>query len=257
MKKHALLIDQSNGCLKKALWEQLNEEYHLFFSKNRSKSIFYLRHESINCIVTELSQPGPLSEDDIAYFRTSFQTIPIVVCGLKNKYEAEIDGSFKGFVHCVPQGNMNKLARALPTIITENNYYVDFRRFEIDQDRLSPRVKKALRLIKKDYLNRNLTVNKIASMLNINRCHFEREFKSQCRISPKQLIIGLKLHYSTHLMKNDGMKLLHVARFSGFSDYYSFCKIFRKHLGLTPTQYRCAQAETDPFFMRFKPCSWK
>ena len=116
MKQHALLIVQPGNGAKKAAWEQLREKYHLFYSKSRSRSVFYLTHEPINCIITESPRTVPICEDQIIYYRGSFQTIPLVVYGQKEEDEAGHGWWPLGCLHCVPSGRMNKLVRSLPEI---------------------------------------------------------------------------------------------------------------------------------------------
>gem|GEM_PF-4224552 len=129
--------------------------------------------------------------------------------------------------------------------------------FGITIDHCTLRIKKALSLIQKEFLNKNLSVAEIAALLNVHRCHFEREFQRYCHISPKQLIIGLKLLFACFLMKNDGMKLFHIAALAGFPDYYEFCKLFRKHIGMTPGEFRLNYKSERDFHHHFTALSGK
>jgi AraC-like DNA-binding protein len=137
------------------------------------------------------------------------------------------------------------------SLVGDYSFRPDLSVFGITLDQCPPRIKKALGMIQRDFLNKELSVARIAFQLNIHRCHFEREFQRYCHISPKQLIIGLKLCFAAFLMQNQGMKLLHVAQLAGFPDYYEFCKIFCKHMGMTPRAFRseCCESNFPNHFM--------
>lgn len=96
----------------------------------------------------------------------------------------------------------------------------------------------------------NITVEAIADRLDIHRSHLEREWHQECgSITPKQLLIGLKLHDSTFLMQNAGLKLKDIAHLDGFANEHEFYRSFHSHMGMTASCYR-----RDRLFADFTLC---
>ncbi|MGH7491815.1 MAG: helix-turn-helix domain-containing protein [bacterium] len=75
--------------------------------------------------------------------------------------------------------------------------------------------------------------------MGVHRCHLEKEWRRECgRITPKQLLIGLKLHYSSFLMQNEGLKLKDIAWMAGYANEHEFYRSFHRHMGITASRYR-------------------
>jgi len=92
----------------------------------------------------------------------------------------------------------------------------------------------------------NITVEAIAARVGIHRSHLEREWHQECGgVAPKQLLIGLKLYYSTFLMQNNGLKLKDIARLVGFANEHEFYRSFHSHMGMTASFYRRDRLFTD------------
>jgi len=252
MEKQNLLLYRVNDFYSHESWKAFTKLYTLLFARNLGKAVSYLTDERIACIVTEFSAAYPPLLDEISYFQSCFQTVPIVIYGILDSPETLQEDLVDGPVRFIPDGSFNHFVEEIASIIHNHSFLSDLNVFGITMDHCTARLKKALLLIQRDFLKKDLSVTKIAAQLNIHRCHFEREFQRYCRISPKQLIIGLKLFFACFLMKNDGMKLLHIAQIAGFSDYYEFCKIFRKHMGMTPREFRLNSNSNNEWdFLRY------
>jgi AraC-like DNA-binding protein len=257
MEKQNLLLYRVTGCNNQEPWQTLGKLYTLFFARNLGNAVSYLTNERIACIVTESSSAYPPSFSEIRYFQSCFQTIPIVIQRSFDSPETLQEDLVDGPIRFVSDGGFDRLVEEVASIIDDHSFLADLSVFGITMDHCTARIKKALLLIQREFLNKELSVGEIALQLNIHRCHFEREFQRYCRISPKQLIIGLKLSFACFLMKNDGMKLLHIAELAGFSDYYEFCKLFRKHIGMTPGEFRLNCKSVRDFHHHFTALSGK
>jgi AraC-like DNA-binding protein len=253
MEKRNLLLWRINDCYNHESWKALAKQYTLLFARNLGTAVSYLTGERIACIVTEFPTAYSPPVDEISFFRSCFQTVPIVIYGMPDSSEAlQEDFREESAVHFIPDGGLDRLVEEVASIIDGHSFLADLSVFGITMDHCTARIKKALSLMQREFLNKEISVGEIASQLNIHRCHFEREFQRYCRISPKQLIIGLKLFFACFLMKNDGMKLLHIAELAGFQDYYEFCKLFRKHIGMTPGEFRLNCESEKDFHRHFK-----
>ncbi|QLC66590.1 AraC family transcriptional regulator [Flavobacterium sp. LPB0248] len=69
--------------------------------------------------------------------------------------------------------------------------------------------------------------------------HLERKFKECIGLNPKKFGNVVRLHYFLKLLKNkpDDINLTGICYDAGFSDQSHLIKEFKKHTGITPTEY--------------------
>lgn len=67
---------------------------------------------------------------------------------------------------------------------------------------------------------------------------FRHLFKERTGYSPINYIINKKINYSKKLIMHTDLSMSSIAQESGFSNSSQFTFLFKKHLGITPIQYR-------------------
>ena len=97
-------------------------------------------------------------------------------------------------------------------------------------------VETALTCIHSEYMN-GITVEEIAHRLNLDRTYFSTLFKKQIGISPKQYLLTYRMQLAAELMCESQNSVTVVAHSVGYSDIFIFSKMFKKHHGMTPTEY--------------------
>jgi len=97
-------------------------------------------------------------------------------------------------------------------------------------------VKTALDCIHSEYMT-GITVEEIAKKLNIDRTYFYTLFKKKIGISPKQYLLKHRMNTAASLLKNQNIPVSVVACSVGYNDIFTFSKMFKKHFGLSPTEY--------------------
>lgn len=80
----------------------------------------------------------------------------------------------------------------------------------------------------------------MAQRLEVSAPHFIREFKKAVGQSPTNYLIHYKLEQSKKLLLTEHLYVDTVANLVGFSCGNYFAKVFRKHYGMTPTEYSLA-----------------
>ncbi len=88
-----------------------------------------------------------------------------------------------------------------------------------------------------NYINANLTsdlsIDNLAARSYISKYHFMRRFKELTGYTVHNYILQKRLIYSAELIR-DGMPVTQAALQSGFGDYSSFLRAFKKLFGTTP-----------------------
>ncbi len=101
------------------------------------------------------------------------------------------------------------------------------------QHTLSP----ALKYIEKNYHDPRLDNATLAEQCRISEVYFRKLFTEQYKVSPKQFIIDIRISKAKQLLSEGNMKIIAVSEACGFSNQYHFCRTFKSHVGLTPTEY--------------------
>ncbi|WRS28509.1 response regulator [Oscillospiraceae bacterium MB08-C2-2] len=85
---------------------------------------------------------------------------------------------------------------------------------------------------------KDLTVKSIAHRLNITPNYFNRIFRQSYHISCMDYIINLRISQSKELLENPVLRIREISALVGYEDANYFAKLFRKKVGVTPTEYR-------------------
>jgi AraC-like DNA-binding protein len=67
---------------------------------------------------------------------------------------------------------------------------------------------------------------------------FFRYFKRETGRSPIEFILHEKIRYAKKLLSNPHIQINEVSFATGFEDSNYFIRLFKKHEGVTPKQYR-------------------
>jgi len=84
----------------------------------------------------------------------------------------------------------------------------------------------------------DIKVKDIAKYVGIDRTYLFKIFKERERISPQQYLLKYRLNMAMNMLEHTELNVTEVAYSNGFQDAPSFCKHFKKKVGITPIQYR-------------------
>lgn len=101
-----------------------------------------------------------------------------------------------------------------------------------------PLVAQAVELIQHNAANPKFDVAAMAMALGCTREHLARSFRAATGVSPSDYLIQHRLRLATAALRERNEKIDAVARRSGFAGANYFCRIFRRHIGVTPGQFR-------------------
>jgi AraC family transcriptional regulator len=97
-----------------------------------------------------------------------------------------------------------------------------------------------------DYIEENLdkkiSVSDIARYVNLSGYHFHRIFTAESNETIHNFISRVKLERSAILLiVIRDLTITEIAYAYGYSESSSYCRAFKKHFKLTPTNYRLAR----------------
>lgn len=108
----------------------------------------------------------------------------------------------------------------------------------LSSDKLPTLLENAIRVIGNEYGNPTLTNAQIANACQISEVYLRKLFSQYLATSPKQYIIDLRLQRAKQLLSEGALNVMNISESCGFSNPYHFCRIFKRHTGVTPSEFR-------------------
>ncbi len=86
--------------------------------------------------------------------------------------------------------------------------------------------------------NGDITSDEIASALNISRSVLFEKCRAVLGKAPTEYLRDLRFEKAAEMIKEGSYPIAEIAYRTGFNDAHYFSKAFRKHYGMTPSEYR-------------------
>jgi two-component system response regulator YesN len=97
---------------------------------------------------------------------------------------------------------------------------------------------KILDYIHTNYKRADLSLNLIAEKFDFSVSYLSRLFKEQMECNFLEYLIGIRVKAAQELLINTNMKINEIAEEVGYTNSYSFNRIFKKQTGMTPGEYK-------------------
>jgi AraC family transcriptional regulator, arabinose operon regulatory protein len=89
-------------------------------------------------------------------------------------------------------------------------------------------------------LHRSLTLAEMAHHAGLSESHFSHTFRAQTSHSPMDYFIGLKMQHACTLLTLSPLAVKEIAEEVGYRDPYYFSRLFKRVMGVSPTEYRAS-----------------
>ncbi|MDR1862472.1 MAG: AraC family transcriptional regulator [Treponema sp.] len=87
-------------------------------------------------------------------------------------------------------------------------------------------------------LYRDISVEEMARVMDLSRSHFTRIFSREMGISPRLYLENLRLKDAMDFLFQEGVTVKETAAHCGIYDANYFCRLFKKHYGVSPGKYK-------------------
>ena len=84
----------------------------------------------------------------------------------------------------------------------------------------------------------DVRVPQLAKAENLSHSRYVELFRGQFGMSPMAYLIRLRMQAACSLLKTTDMPISRIANMVSYDDPHFFSKIFKKHIGVSPTEYR-------------------
>lgn len=108
---------------------------------------------------------------------------------------------------------------------------------------LHPKIKYSLPILKsKSYIDthfmKDICIDDIASIAQLSKFHFLRQFHSEIGISPYTYLLKVRLDYAKKRLSESNDSIESIAESICFYSSSNFIRIFKKYMHMTPLQFR-------------------
>ena len=111
------------------------------------------------------------------------------------------------------------------------------------EDAKENRIAKAAEYIRLNH-SRKLTIEEIAEVAGYSISWFEKLFRDYFHMSPVQYQTKQRIDLAEQMIRAGVLNISEISRAVGFYDAFYFSRVFKKHMGLSPSRYR--QTIKDP-----------
>ena len=85
---------------------------------------------------------------------------------------------------------------------------------------------------------RLIELEELANICNCTPVRFARKFHVHYGMRPHAYVLNRKVERACQHLRKDRLALKEIALLSGFSDQSHLNRVFRRHMNLTPAEYR-------------------
>ncbi|MGN0477946.1 MAG: response regulator [Hominenteromicrobium sp.] len=99
-------------------------------------------------------------------------------------------------------------------------------------------VVQVIRIMRTNYADKNLSVKSLAESVYLTPTYLSGLFKKRTGKTIGQYLTEIRIEYSMKLLMDKQLKLYHIAEMVGYDDPNYYAKIFKRHVGMTPSEFR-------------------
>jgi AraC family transcriptional regulator len=103
---------------------------------------------------------------------------------------------------------------------------------------LSPSARRRVHEYVEANLEESISIERLAGLAGLSRCHFARAFKRSEGVSPRHFLLLRRVRRAQELLVKTDLPLAQIAIAAGFADQSHCSRRFRELVGTTPGKYR-------------------
>lgn len=108
----------------------------------------------------------------------------------------------------------------------------------IDKSKKTNVIIEAQKYINRNYNNEYLSISEIANSLGVSQTYLSRMFKREMGSTFSQYLTNVRIKNAIILMRDPYLELYEIAELIGYSTQHYFSNVFKKHIGISPKDYK-------------------
>lgn len=105
-------------------------------------------------------------------------------------------------------------------------------------------IQQAKEYIDNHYMDPNISLNEVSAQVYLSPSHFSVVFSQETGETFKEYLTGIRIKKAKELLRTTTLKSCEISLQIGYNDPHYFSYVFRKNIGLSPTEFRL-QAQVE------------
>jgi len=243
-----ILVAEDNEELADFIFSELSEIYNVILTRNGDEAWKMINKHQVQLVVSDVMMPIKKGIDLCREIKNTEKTshIPVILLTAKSALSARIEGLESGAdAYITKPFSMDYLLVQISNLIQNrkiilghfsNSPLAHLKSLATSSDEKTFLVKLD-KVIEDNIKDHELSVDKIAELMNMSRSTLYRSIKEISHLSPNEIINLSRLKKAAYLIKNTNLKIYEIAEAVGYKSQTSFGRNFQKHFGMTPTEF--------------------
>ncbi|MDE7089474.1 MAG: response regulator, partial [Prevotella sp.] len=248
--RHWVLIVDDDEEIVRYVSAELGKYYRVGTAANGKEGLKELLTNEYDLVVSDVMMPEMDGFTMLRMIKTNMNIAHVPVIMLTSK--ADVRNRLEGLEHgadafLAKPFDMNELRMTIDNLIqTRMRLKGKFTGAQQQADKVEqPEVKgndellmeRIMKAVNKNLSNSDFNVDMLTQEVGISRAQLHRKMKDMTGISTSEFIRNIRLEQAARLLKEQKVNVTQVAYAVGFSNLAHFSTIFRKHFGMSPSEY--------------------
>lgn len=248
--KLKILLVEDNKELLELMAEALKQDFIVLKSGNGKEALQTLGKRVVDVMVTDILMPEMDGLELVSRMKkdVQFSHIPVLMLSARHNIEHKIQGYDAGadsyitkpFEMPVLIANIKSLVNnrklQAESFSTINNGFYDVSQYtynDVDKEFLE----NVIKTIEENVLQKDFTTNDLYKIFHMSQSTFYRKLQALIGISPNELIKKVTINIARKILLQGTLSVSEVAYELGFSDPKYFSSVFKKEVGVNPSEY--------------------
>lgn len=247
---YRVLIVDDDAEIRQYVSRELGEHFKFAEAANGKEALQLLLTEHFDCVITDLMMPVM---DGFTLLRmiksnVNISDVPVIMLTSKADHQNRLDGLKKGADAYIPKpfsleelhltinnlvSNVLRLRGKFSGAQQQKDKVVDIQ-VEGNDEQLMDRIMKS---INKNLDNADFNVDMLTREVGISRAQLHRKLKDMTGIPTSEFIRNIRLEQAARLLREQKLNIAQVAFEVGFANQAHFSTVFKKHFGISPSEY--------------------
>lgn len=249
-KNFNLLIVDDDPEIAHYITSELGEWYHFDSARNGAEALKKLLTGNFDLVISDVMMPEMDGIELLKRIKNNpnISDIPVILLTSKSEVSNRLEGLKKGAdaflakpfnmeeLHILIDNLVNTVRRLRGKFSGAWKQEEKLEKVEVkgNNDALMERIMKC---VNENLSNPGFNVEKLTEEVGISRAQLHRKMKEITGISTGEFIRNLRLEQAAHLIQAGTVNVTQVAYAVGFNNQTHFSTVFKKHFGMTPTEY--------------------